>query len=246
MRSLQVVVVAVVLLTVGVAGAQQSVELCVALDGSGSISSSDFDLQLEGLAQAVEDSSVVPENGTVTLAVVQFSGTARTELPPTVIDSQGAATSAAATIRAISQMNGMTAIGDGIGHCTGLFGFNAVFQVVDVSTDGSNTAGMDPIQAADDAVAAGVDVINALGVGSSVDRQELEAIVRPQPASQPYAPGFVVYVSNFQEYVDAIRAKLRAEISGGKPIPAVSPLSAMMLVVLLAVLGWWLACRFSV
>ena len=41
------------------------------------------------------------------------------------------------------------------------------------------------LNAADNAVAAGVDAINFLGVGPEIDQGFLRQLVRPQPASNP-------------------------------------------------------------
>ncbi|MGB6366827.1 MAG: DUF1194 domain-containing protein, partial [Thermoanaerobaculia bacterium] len=83
-------------------------------------------------------------------------------------------------------------------------------QVIDLSTDGRQREG-DAIRGANDAVAAGIDSINAIGVGNGIDVGFLEAMVRPQPAGGQ--DGFVVVVADFIEYVNAIRDKIRREVS---------------------------------
>lgn len=207
----------------GAARAQQSVELCLALDGSGSINSSDFGLQLEGYAVAIENAAVVPRNSTVAVSVVQFSTSATTEISEVLIDSAATAQTLASDIRAISQNGGGTNAGAAIDECVNAIspqrsGFQ---QVIDLSTDGSFP---DATANADAAVAAGVDAINALGVGSGVRVTQLEATVRPQPASAPPSRGFVVTVDGFDEFEPTIAAKIQAEVSGGsagtEPVPA--------------------------
>lgn len=210
--------------------AAQTVELCALLDGSGSIISTDFTLQAEGLASAVEDPTILPQNSTVTVSVVQFSSTAQTEVSPTLIDSQATADSVAATIRAMTQIGGSTRIDFGIDQCTSLFAFTANKQTIDVSTDGEGSG--DPVTAADNAVAAGVDVINALGVGSGVDVTQLEAIVRPQPPSTIPDDGFVLLVADFNEFAQAVAEKIQAETGGGVNPLEIPTLSTWMLFVL--------------
>ncbi len=188
-----------------------SVELCAAIDGSGSMESQDFTIQKEGLASAIEDPSVVPTDGRVTFSLVQFSSTARIEIAPTLIDSQTTATAVAAKIRAISQLGSATNIPSAINLCASQFKFTANKQLIDISTDGENTDGGSPSTAADNAMAKGVDVINALGVGSGIKQDELKLLVRPQPAKNFPEDGFVYLVSDFASYANAIKEKMSAE-----------------------------------
>src|SRR5690242_9091220 len=62
-----------------------AVRVCLAIDGSGSISSSNFDLIKTGLANAVRDGSIVPRTGAVELSFVQFGSGVRTEVSPVII-----------------------------------------------------------------------------------------------------------------------------------------------------------------
>jgi len=94
------------------------VQLAMILDGSGSISSSDWTVIVNGLADAVGNSSCVPQDGSVELTVVQFGGDglhnwAKPEVGPVVITSANAAT-VASQIRAIIQMGGATPLACGI------------------------------------------------------------------------------------------------------------------------------------
>ncbi|MDM8565872.1 DUF1194 domain-containing protein [Candidatus Halobeggiatoa sp. HSG11] len=188
--------------------AAEKLELCTAIDGSGSIGASEFQLQIEGLARAIEKSSVVPQNGSVTLSIVQFSSSVHVEVGPTLIDSQAAADNVAAQVRTISQMGGGTYIAAAIDVCTRQFKFKTGKQVIDISTDGQSSGSS---SAADRAVTTGVDVINALGVGSGININELESLVRPQPASEFPEKGFVYVTPSFKKYAQAIKAKMAAE-----------------------------------
>ena len=214
--------------------ATAATELCLSIDGSGSISTGDFDLQLEGYATNIENPAVLPQDGSIILSVVQFSTGTQVEVSPTTIDSQSTADSVASTVRNISQLNGSTAIGDSILTCTNQFGFAAGDeQVIDISTDGSSNTGADPVVAADDALAAGVDVINAIAVGGGADIATLEATVRPQPASMLPDPGFVLEVMDFSDFEPAIEAKIMAETGGGgggsTAIPALNRIGLIIL-----------------
>jgi len=62
-------------------------QLGMLIDGSGSISSSEWNIMIEGLASAIEDPSF-PKDGTVELTIVQFGQrTSRLEVGPVVITS---------------------------------------------------------------------------------------------------------------------------------------------------------------
>lgn len=192
-----------------------AVELCAALDGSGSLDPAQFQLQLEGLAGAVEDPSIIPRDGSATLSAVVFEWGASVEVPATVIDGEASAAAFAAAVRAIPWRFGhRTDMVAAIQSCSGQFRDTADRWVIDISTDGrhSQTLGTDPLAARDAAVAAGLDVLNALGVGEA-DLGFLGTLVWPQPAAAFPDDGFVVAVPDFSAYVDAMREKIRAEIA---------------------------------
>ncbi len=220
-------------------GKSQGVELCLAIDASGSISGADFTLQLEGIATSVESPSIVPQNSTVRISVVQFASSAQVEVPSTLVDNQATATTLANSIRNIAKRGGGTSIGSGITACAGTFVFAGTDeQIIDVSTDGVSS---DPIPARVAAIAAGVDVVNALGVGSGIDVNQLNNLVWPQPVSTLPAPGFVEVIANFSEFNEAIKAKIRAEVTlpgpapNSQPIPTLSEWSLIILSLLMMV-----------
>ncbi len=203
----------------------KTIELCTAIDGSGSITDPahggdplNFQKQLDGLAKAIQDSAVFPKDGTVTISVVQFSGTPQLEVPPTLIDSQATADAVATKVRGIQQVpTSGTNIGGAITFCTDQFQFTAEKQIIDISTDGRSEGGTDPVAAASEMVAKGVDAINALGVGKGVDQAQLAAMVRPQPLCTTTGQtncGFVSLIRNFDQYAAAIKRKITMETGG--------------------------------
>ena len=197
------------------AAPSSAVELCAALDGSGCLSTAQFQLQLEGLAGAVEDPSIIPRDGSATLSAVVFEWGASVEVPATVIDGAASAAAFAAAVRAIPWRFGhRTDMVAAIQSCSGQFRDATDRWVIDISTDGrhSQTLGTDPLAARDAAVAAGLDVLNALGVGEA-DLDFLGTLVWPQPAAAFPGDGFVVAVPDFSAYVDAMREKIRAEVA---------------------------------
>ena len=100
------------LLAPGTAAQGPSTQLVMILDGSGSISSDEWTLITNGLADAIENPDCIPHDGSVELTVIQFSTNARLEVEPVVITSANAS-SVATQIRGITQMGGTTCIACG-------------------------------------------------------------------------------------------------------------------------------------
>lgn len=128
---------------------QQTTQLAMVIDGSGSISSGDWAVIVNGVADAVLNN--LPQDGTVELTVVQFAGSlpgevhgaftfiARTEVAPTVITGTNVA-AVANTIRNIVQGGGTTPLADGVWvgwlDITGSPNFGTFQrQVVNIATD---------------------------------------------------------------------------------------------------------------
>ena len=223
------------------------VQQAVCIDGSGSISSSDFGLLKEGLARAVEDPNTMPQDGTVELTVIQFGiGTgAQVEVSPTVISSQTDADNVAAAIRAIVQGNGLTPMPAAIDMATAQITGSANFagaerQVINISTNGVPQDQPGTITARDNAVAAGIDLICSETVPGA-DVPFMLTVVWPQPGveippgdypSDPDDYGFVRKVTSYAEYGEAIEMKIR--VVTAPPIP----LSTLLgLILLMAVVG---------
>jgi uncharacterized repeat protein (TIGR02543 family) len=120
-------------------------QLALAVDGSSSISSSEFAIFAEGLATAVRNASQMPHDGTVELTVVQYGGwfgpnRARVEVYPTVITVANYE-SVASTIGGMSQMGGYTPLADGILMCWSQMNASSNFpiatkQAINVATNG--------------------------------------------------------------------------------------------------------------
>jgi len=211
------------------------VDLFFLIDGSGSIDAANFTLQLEGLAYAINDSTVVPQDGSVSVCVIQFSDYARLEIPRTIITNKSVADAVSAKILNITQIGGMTNMSGAFEVAIanlppGLPGR----QVIDLSTDGRPTAGYDPMIARDAALAAGFDEVNTMGVGKDINETLLKNLAYPQPPDD--APGFYMYVENYQEFKEGIRDKIRMEI---RPVavPTMTPIGIVVLIGMLSVIA---------
>ncbi|HEY5595791.1 MAG TPA: vWA domain-containing protein [Candidatus Bipolaricaulota bacterium] len=221
---------------------QVRLQLGLLVDGSGSISATDFELVRSALIASLSDSNLIPHTGVVEITIVQFSDErARVEVAPTVLtaDSVDDITS---KLRSMTQGRGGTPLWLGIDAVTnamvGSANFNiAERQTINIATDGqpqvpvSNIAVAQGItlsnQARDRAVSNGIDEIDAEGVGQAITdtgfRNFLLQLVWPQPGTlvdgvnngSTFDPGFVTLVANFQDFEEALRAKVAAIVSSG-------------------------------
>lgn len=161
-------VLAGALMMAGIVHAQPKLDLALCLDSSGSVSRSDFQLQLDGAAAAVGDPAVMPQDGSVRLTIIQFGRDVSVELPPTAVTAANVA-SLTSRIRNISKGGGGTnmagCINEAVNQITSAVPAS-VRQIIDLSTDGVPNDATATTTASRNAQAAGVDVLNALGVGS--------------------------------------------------------------------------------
>jgi len=184
-----------------------NIALSLVIDGSGSISSTNWDLQLDAYQSALL--STVPLDGTVALNLIQFSTGVTEEIPFTIIDDLADLTAFNLLVDAIVQDGNMTAIGDGITTATSsLLAFEATqFLIdwellIDVSTDGSNNTGLSPDIAADNAITAGVAQVNAIGIGTST-----------APTFNSGTDSFSLLASDFASFEATLVTKLETELN---------------------------------
>lgn len=197
-----IVLVAMLFAATGVQAA--AIELVLVIDGSGSISASNFNLQMDGYENAIN--AVVPTDGSVAIAGVMFGQNVVTFLPLTTITGANKATIAALFGSQARVVNtGATNISGGIFTAEGLLTGTATRSVIDVSTDGFWNVGVDPAGPASNpgtsrwAVANAADAVNALGIGVT-------------PDFEFGTDSFAVSVSSFADFEAALIDKLRREI----------------------------------
>jgi hypothetical protein len=222
------------LIAVPVQAQQVEVELQVGLlvDGSATISATDFDIVTDALARAITEDDLIPMDGSIEVTVVQFSDQSATvELEPTVL-TQTSASIIANSIRSMNQRGGGTPLWLGIDRITTLITGSPNFssasrQVLNIATDGEPKVPVQgisdeegarlSIEARDRAVNSGIDEIDAEGVGDATSTQSFQdfllEFVWPQPGvffnqQNGTDAGFVSLVSNFQGFEEAIRNKI--------------------------------------
>jgi hypothetical protein len=204
-------------------------ELVLAVDASSSVTSWEFDLQMQGLADAFRDPEVqgairaVGDRG-IAVSLVQWSGRDRQVLATDWMQVYDAGTSVefadelAATPRFVS--GGSTAIGNAIEFSVNLLTFNAyegLRRVIDVSGDGRTNQGIQTTQMRDAAVAEGITVngLAILNEDPSVDRYfELNVIGG--------SGAFLLSATDYKDFARAIKQKLLREIAG-PPIALAPP-----------------------
>lgn len=174
--------------------------ICFTLDGSGSLSASEFTLQRDAIAAAVESANIVPNDETVEVSIVQFASGAVNELAPTVVTPANSAPSGNSPlgnqIRAITFINGNeTNIEAGLNECISKISGSSKFKAINIATNGgANVGETDPVVLRAAAEAAGIDRLDAEAVGMAANLGFLKMLVFPGTAEQ-VAPGALPAVS---------------------------------------------------
>ena len=202
-------------------------ELLLSVDVSGSVNSTEFELQREGYAQSFESANVINaienSNGVAVGLSYWASEDDTLEIDWTLLNTAADSLAFANTIRnepRTTTEGNLTDIDDAINFGVDSIlnnGFTGSNLVIDVSGDG--TSSISEVQAARDAaVAAGVTV-NGLAINSSFSTS-IEDFYRDNVIGGPNS--FVEAVSNFADVSVAAERKIAREIisgGGGGPTP---------------------------
>ncbi len=199
-------------------------ELVLALDCSSSVVRKEFTLQVEGLAAAFEDPTVIqaiaarPEG--IAVQVMQWSGPEQqaVALEWRLVAGADGVRALAEEVRNLPRLIGYggTAIGNALDFAGRQFADNGVTgrrRTVDLSGDGAASAGSAPGSAAARLVAEGV-AVNGLAISN--DEPDLAEYYRTQVIGGPGA--FVIKADDFADFAQAMQAKLVREI--GLPLVA--------------------------
>ena len=198
-------------------------QLVLAVDASGSVNQTRFELQKQGYVAAFRNPQLlraIRSGATQAIAVtmVQWTGYALQVqvIPWTLIKDEASANAFAETIeKAPRQLfSGGTSISGAIDHGVGLLAkseFVGLKRVIDISGDGSNNSGRPVTVARDEAVRAGI-VINGLPILSLepfLDRYYFENVIG--------GPGaFVIATNSYENFADAVLKKLIIEIAANE------------------------------
>ncbi|MDJ0995663.1 MAG: DUF1194 domain-containing protein [Dinoroseobacter sp.] len=190
-----------------------TVALLLMIDVSQSVDSGEYQLQTEGIARALEDGEIrdTMQRGQIALAVMQWSGLGAQDfsIPWRQMRSAGDLDALATEVRAMprSFLMSNTAVGDAIFE--GLRRIeaapNCARKVIDISGDGPDNAGSDPLTARHRAERSGV-TINGLAVeslGLSITNYYRSSVIT--------RGGFVETARGYRDYARAIRTKIARE-----------------------------------
>ena len=198
-------------------------ELSLLIDVSGSVDTTEFNLQKQGYVQAFQSSAVQSAilgsvSGAIAVNLIQWSGAGEVSqsLGFTLIDSAASSNAFAAAINGVSRaFSGSTAPGSAINFAAPLFnsnGFESPRQVIDVSGDGAENDGANTATARNNALAGGVDAINGLVIlgESGVQNWYQNNIVGGTNS-------FLSVANSFNDFGAAIENKLVREIKVPEP-----------------------------
>jgi hypothetical protein len=195
--------------------------LVLAVDASGSVNQTRFELQRRGYAEAFRNPRVLNairglSTQSIAVTMVQWTGpTLQVQAVPwTLIKDEASANAFADAIEAAPRQlfGGGTSISGAIDHAMLLLlpaaPFRGLKRVIDISGDGSNNRGRDVREARDEAVRAGV-VINGLPIVSLepyLDKYYSDHVIG--------GPGsFVVAAESYDAFAGAVLRKLILEIA---------------------------------
>jgi uncharacterized protein YegL len=192
---------------------QPKVEIAFLVDDSASITAANFITELQGLASALSDPQIMPSDGSVAVAVLQFSSTVRTVVPLQAITPLSMLNIPSKIISS-PQEGQNTDLASGLRAATttlqgGFSGAPGAWRIIFVITDGMPDDPVAALAAAADAMNAGISEIDALGVGSLVDANFLAALISPRP------PATFAIVDGYQALAQAIAAKTHGFVSVG-------------------------------
>lgn len=191
--------------------------LLLAIDVSGSVDSSEYRLQVDGLADALDDPAVSDAllAGQVAVAAVQWSGTDKQALTlpwQRMLDPADVARFAAdARAMPRAYQGSDTAVGDALAFAGRAFASVADcrHRVIDISGDGPQNAG-GPLGAGRAAALRAGAVINAIAIEDPGQSVPITSFYRNSVISHG---GFVITARSHRDYPRAIRAKLLRELT---------------------------------
>ena len=232
---LKAVVVALAVIATPAVAQEVDLALSILVDSSGSISSSEFNLQTTGYVNAFNNSALwtaISQGSVGKIAVnyVQWGTSPTTVLDWTLIDSEADMNAFGSAIGAAGRVaGGNTALGDALAYGGGTFGNLAQYGittdrwVMDVSGDGCNNWGsLTASQGRDVAVSMGVNVINGLVIDpygftgcpyTSGGAPETNLLAHYQNQVQYGPNSFVATATDFNDFGNAIDDKLIREIT---------------------------------
>ena len=182
-----------------------TLELGLAIDGSGSMSVAQFNLQRNAYISVLSDLSVLPRDGTTAIGVKVFSATVVNVFTMAEITAANHGALIAA-LMGMTRPGSTTNIAGVLDAFTTEINGNSVTssrQIIDVSTDGINNVG-NLNTSRTNALAAGIDQINCIGIGAAANCAPVIG----------GAGSFGLTATTFDDFEKALRRKIRIEVRG--------------------------------
>lgn len=190
----------------------ETTALAFLVDGSGSINTTDWQIQKDGLSAALQDAATFPRDGSVAVAVVQWSFVSssqrtRVEVPLTVINSQATVDSLVAQVQGMSQLGSLTNPGDGIRTGTDHLlaeaeGTATADWILCMSTDGTTNSGESLASATAYAQSSGVDKYSVIGIEDPPFANDI--VLRDHYSPHVFGGGSVTTARNSIEFANLI------------------------------------------
>lgn len=199
-------------------------ELALLVDVSGSVNGSEFATQRDGYAAAFIDPGLIDavvsgDIGAIAVSFWYWSGSTQQQQAvgwTLIHDAASAAAFSTSIASAARPFFGATAPGSAINAVFPTFatnGFEGTFQKMDVSGDGTQNSGASTPGAVQAALAAGIDQVNGLPIGSQalIDWYAANVVGGAGAFNQP--------AGSFADFQPALLTKLEREITESSPVP---------------------------
>jgi hypothetical protein len=232
-----------------VADSNVRIQLCMIIDGSGSVNNTEWTIIRSAVAEAVNET--IPHDESIEFSIVQFGGSsetrARIELPPVVLNSSNYPT-VSSLVLTIPKMGGGTPTADGIELAWGVirnsptFNDSGIRQVINLATDevpsvprltaGTVNGTEDAVDVVRNATSQGLDEVDVEGIGIDDAGRDWfrDHLVRPQPGivAPPFdKQGWIRVVADATEFANTLGQKFQA-IIGGQTVWTPSALGAFL------------------
>jgi hypothetical protein len=200
--------------------------LILSVDVSSSVDEKRYQLQMEGIAAALEDDSVISTvlggaNGAILIAMVTWSDRSKLSVPWTMISNPAHAKVLANTIRKLPQQEGAFTCAGRMARyladkVVARMPAKAEKIVVDVSGDGPDNCNTGQLleNARNDLFGAGV-TINGLPILDGKDAATIEDWYKDNMIGGPGA--FIVTAKGYDDFARAFRQKFVVEVSANFP-----------------------------
>ena len=202
--------------------------LVLAVDVSASVDPGRFEVQMRGIARALEDPRVQAAmfsgpHGAVLVSLVQWANRPTLSVPWTLLAGPRDARRLAADIRRVARVeNGFTCLSVALRSIADKLLLQlpvpAERVVVDVSGDGRDNCNRAPVADVRDELAAAGVTVNGLPILEGDEAGTLEAWYRDHVIGGPGA--FLIPAHGYADVERAIRHKFATEVGLGPPAPA--------------------------